>query len=87
MQMWTLARFLPFAVGHMIPEDNEYWENFLRLVEIMNIVFAHTIPVEECGYLECLISEHHTAFRELYPDVPVTMKMHSIVHMPRLILK
>lgn len=87
MQMWTLGRFLPFAIGHIVPEGNEHWENFLRLLEIMNIVFARRIPKEECGYLESLISDHHTCFKDLYPHVSVTMKMHSNVHMPRLILE
>ena len=87
MQMWTLARFLPFAIGHMVPEDDEYWENFLRLLEIMDIVFARRIPEEECGYLESLINDNHSCFKELYPSVTLTMKMHSIVHMPRLIME
>ena len=87
MQSWTLARFFPFAMGYLIPENNQYWENFLCLLEIMNIVFSRTVPKEECGYLECLISEHHHKFKVLYPEVSITMKMHSMVHLPRLILK
>ena len=59
MQMWTLGRFLPLAIGHVIPEESKHWENFLRLLDIMDILFACRIPVEECGYLESLISDHH----------------------------
>ena len=87
MQMWTLARFLPFAIGHLIPEGNENWENYLHLLEIMDIVFARRIPEEECGYLESLINDHHITFRALYPSASITMKMHSIIHMPRLIVQ
>ena len=87
MQMWTLARFLPFAIGHLILEGNENWENFLRLLEIMDIVFARRIPEKECGYLESLINDHHISFRVLYPSASITMKMHSIIHMPRLIVQ
>ena len=87
MQSWTMARFFPFVMGHLIPEGNKYWENFLCLLEIMNMVFARIFPKEECGYLECLIHEHHYHFKELYPDVSITMKMHSMVHLPRLILE
>ena len=68
MQMWTLGRYLPFAIGHLIPEDNEYWENYLRLLEIIDIVFARKVPMDECGYLESLIRDHHTSFKELYPE-------------------
>ena len=85
--MWTLGRFLPLVIGHIIPEGDEYWENFLRLLDIMDILFARTILSEDCGYLEALINDHHSAFKGLYPDVNITMKMHSMIHMPRLILE
>ena len=85
--MWTMGRFFPFAVGHKVPKDNENWENFLRLLEIMDYVFARRIKVEDIGYLESLISDHHSTFRSLYPDVPITMKGHSMIHIPRLILQ
>ena len=87
MQMWALARFLPLAIGHLIPEGDAHWENFLLLLDITDILFARPIAKEACGYLESLISDHHSCFRELYPHASVTMKMHSMIHMPRLILE
>ena len=44
MQMWTLARFLPWAVGYLIDTADEYWFNFLCLVEIADILFSKKIP-------------------------------------------
>ena len=76
-----------FLAGYLIPEGDEHWENFLRLLYIMNILFARTILSEDCGYLEALINDHHIAFKDLYPVVSITMKMHSMIHMPRLILQ
>ena len=87
MQMWTLGRFLPLSIGHMVPENDKHWENFLCLLEIMDIIFSRRVPKSECGYLEALISDHHSTFKELYPSVSITMKLHSMIHMPRLILK
>ena len=87
MQMWTLARFLPLIIGHLIPEHDEHWENFLCLLDIMDILFAHNVASDVCGYLEVLISEHHATFLDLYPHASITMKMHSLIHMPRLILE
>ena len=84
MQMWTFARFLPVIIVHKIPEDDEHWQNFLCLLDI---VFAQKITVETCGYLESLISDHHSCFKELYPHASLIMKMHSMVHLPRLILE
>lgn len=85
-QMWTLARFLPLAIGHLVPETDPHWQNFLRLLEIMDILFSRTVSKEDCGYLESMISDHHTAFSQLYQQ-PITPKMHSMIHMPRLILE
>lgn len=86
MQMWTMGRFLPLVIGHKIPKGNEHWQNFLHLLNIMYILFSRRIP-EEGGYLEVLIHDHHCSFIELYPDSSITMKMHSMVHMTRLILQ
>jgi len=87
MQMWTLARFLLFTIGYKIPQDNKHWNNFLTLLEIMNTVFSQAIPEHRCAYLEWLIEERHTNFKQLYPSTSITMKMHSMIHMPCLILK
>lgn len=87
LQMWTLGRFLPLAIGHLITEGDEYWENFLGLLHIMDILFARHVTEDACAYLEVLISDHHSTFRELYPGTAITMKMHSMIHMPQLMLQ
>lgn len=87
MQMWTFARFLPLVIGHLIPEDDAHWINFLCLLDIMDILFACPVGAEAFGDLEALISDHHSTFKELYPHASITMKMHSIIHMPRLLLE
>ena len=85
--MWTASRFFPLVIGHLVEEDSENWKNFLLLLEIMDILFSRQIPKEECGYLESLISDHHSKFKELYPGASITMKIHSMIHMPRLIIE
>lgn len=87
MQMWTLGRFLPLVIGQLIPEEDENWENFLCLRDIMDIIFAYPVHRSACGELEALISDHHSSFVELYSHIQITMKMHSIIHTPRLLLK
>ena len=85
--MWTLARFLPLSVGHLVPEDDQHWENFLCLLDIMDILFARPVTPDACALAEVLISDHHLRFKELYPQTPITLKMHSMIHMPRLMLE
>lgn len=71
--------FGPLVIGHMIPQDDENWENFLCLLDIMDVLFAHHVVADACGYLEVLVSDHHSTFLELYQHVQDTMKMH--IHM------
>ena len=85
MQMWTLGRFLPLAIGHLIPQDDEHWDNFF--LDIMDILFARPVTPDACALAEVLISDHHYKFQELYPHASITLKMHSMIHMPRLMLE
>ena len=83
----TDVDILPLAIGHLISKDNEYWINYLRLLNIMDILFSPRVSKEDCSYLEALIYEHHYTLKLLYPHIHITPKLHYIVHMPRLILK
>ena len=65
-----------------MPEGNVYWKNFLRLLDILDIVLAPKITPGHISFLRELIEEHHKAFRELYPHRPLTPKMHYMVHIP-----
>ena len=85
--MWTLGRFLPLVVGHLVPEDNEMWLNYLRLLNIMNILFAPMVTKEDCVFLESLISDHHHTLKFLFPDLRITPKLHYLIHTPRLMLQ
>ena len=87
MQMWTLGRFLPLVIGHLVPEDDQYWDNFLCLLDVMDILFARPVTPDACALAEVLISDHHSNFKDLYPHVSITLKMHSMIHMPRLMLE
>ena len=84
MQMWTLGRFLPLLVGHLVEDDDDHWLNFLCLLDIMDILFARPVTADACALAEVLISDHHSSFMQLYPHLSITLKMHSMIHMPRL---
>ena len=84
-QMWTLARFLPFLLGHKIPEDDAYWENFLLLLSIIDIIMAPVVSQDEIAYLRSIIEQHHSGFKGLYPSCSITPKFHYMVHYPEFI--
>ena len=46
-----------------MPEEDPHWENFLRLLDIVDIVLAPKNVPGQIGELKELIEEHHSAFR------------------------
>lgn len=86
-QMWCLARLLPLMIGKEISVSDDYWSNYLVLLEILDYVFAPTLTCEAVSHLKMLIEDHHKTFKDLYPTSPIIPKMHYIVHYPELILR
>lgn len=86
-QMWLLGRILPILVGEMVDVGDEKWENFLQLMEIVDLLFAPLSNQDDVAYLARVIEEHHLEFARLYPSSSVISKMHFMVHMPRLMLR
>lgn len=86
-QMWCLARNLPLMIGQLIPENEPHWDSFLLHLTIIDYVFAPVTSADIADYLRQLIHEHHTAFRELYPDASFIPKLHYIIHIPDWMLR
>ena len=81
-QAWCLGRFLPFLIGDLIDENDDYWENYLKLLRIMELIFAPVISDDKMDYLQVLIQDYMTNFVQLYPQRPLVPKMHYLIHMP-----
>ena len=86
-QMLMLAKLLPLAIGDLIPDDDEFWACFLIMMEIMSYLFSPVLSEDHAAYLQVLILNHHSKFREIYPNESVIPKMHYMIHMPRLIIQ
>ena len=84
-RMWCLARLLPLMVGEFVPEDDKNWRLFLTLLTIIDYVFAPRTSQEVVSYLAVLIKDHHEEFKRLYPDSPITPKLHNMIHIPEWI--
>ena len=80
--MWCLGRYLPFLIGDLVPEGNPYWDCFVLLLEIMDLLFSPITSAHETVQLRLLIIIYHQTFQELYPHRSITPKMHYLVHYP-----
>jgi hypothetical protein len=69
-------------IGDRIPEDNEFYANFLLMLDIVNFTFAPFTSVEAAALLREKIRYHHENFRLLYPTDNFTPEMHYNVHIP-----
>ena len=82
-QMWCLARHLPLLIGDLIPEQDIYWQNLLRIEEIL---FAPVTSVPLAAYVRVLVQEHLQNFKKLYSH-NIIPKQHYMVHYPRQIVR
>ena len=86
-QMWCLGLHLPLIVGNLVPEDDEHWQHYCTLLQIVRIIFSPVINREQIPYLQVLIQEFLEKFKDLYPQCSIIPKMHYMVHMPRTMLQ
>jgi hypothetical protein len=85
-QAWCLAVNLPILIGQFVPSDDEHYYCFLTLLAILAICVATSVTAEDACLLATMTEDHHHRFCNLYPDQPVTPKMHYMVHLPSQLL-
>ena len=85
--MWCLGRFLPMIVKAKVPENDEKWQLYLKMLDITDIVFSPITSANQAAYLAQLIEEHHKEFKALYPNCSIIPKMHYIVHYPSVMIR
>ena len=83
-QKWCLFRLLPFAMAHRVPFNCEYWNVFLLLREISDIVMAHKAKKEELPLLNVLVYTFLNKLKDVFGGV-MTPKCHYLIHYARLI--
>jgi hypothetical protein len=55
--MLCFVRYLPAAIGHLVPANNKVWAFYLLPRQIMDTVFAPSIVKGETKFLEVFICE------------------------------
>ena len=85
--MWCLSRLLPLLIGDLVPEHDECWQNFLRLLKIEELVFSPVTSTCLAAFLQVLIEEYLLEFRRIHPDRQMIPKQHYMVHYPRFLVR
>ena len=84
-QMSTLFHCLPLIIGESFKSDDNHYLNFLRLVNIINLVLAFIYDNKTISDLTNLIEIYLKTFKQLYPTTSFTPKMHYLIHFPNQI--
>ena len=63
-------------VGAKVPENDEKWQLYMKMLDITHIVFSPITSANQAAYLAQLIEEHHKEFKALYPHCSIIPKMH-----------
>jgi hypothetical protein len=86
-QMLVLFHNLPFILGFNLLNCNFYWQNFLRLLQIVNISLCFFYNDLTVISLQSLIYEYLFHFKKLHPEVEFTPKMHYMIHLPKQLVE
>jgi hypothetical protein len=84
-EMWCFTRYLPVAIGNLVHVDNHFWLMYLKLREIMDILFAPQIQSQELELLKIIICEYLEMRNSLFPTQSMKNKHHHLIHYLRLI--
>ncbi|XP_067216431.1 uncharacterized protein [Linepithema humile] len=82
-EMLFFARHFGLIIGDLVPEVEEIWQLYIRLVQILDIVTAPFVDTDLTMYLATLIAEHHELYCKLFSKT-LKPKHHNMVHYPRI---
>lgn len=83
-EILCFVRLFGIIVGDLVDEENQFWQLYLLLRQIMDIVLAKRLYKGAACQLKVLIEEHHKLFVSL-TGKSLTPKMHFFTHYPRVI--
>jgi len=89
VQIWALLRYLPLAIGDVVPHNDKHWLLLLHLSELVDMIFLPVFTPGMVNYLRDFIADHLHMFVDLYGNVDgvkLKPKHHLLVHLPSVIL-
>ncbi|KYN20118.1 hypothetical protein ALC57_07546 [Trachymyrmex cornetzi] len=82
-EMLFFIRHFGLMIGDLVPEGEEVWQLYIRLVQILDIVTAPFVDKDLTTYLATLIAEHHELYCKLFSKT-LKPKYHFMIHYPRI---
>ncbi|KAK2856690.1 hypothetical protein Q5P01_005425, partial [Channa striata] len=76
---------LPLMIGTKVPEQEQAWQLFMTLKDVVELVLSPTHTDESIGHLDSLIAKHRHRFNSVFPERKLIPKHHFVEHYPQLI--
>ena len=70
-------KYLPFCLHGYVANNNPFYLLLLQIISIVQICFAPVISEETVQELQNAIEAHLHMFKDLFPHVNITLKMHT----------
>jgi hypothetical protein len=89
VQCWALLRYLPLAIGDVVPQDDKHLLLLLHLSELVDMIFSPVFTTDMVSYLRDFIADHLDMFVTLYASVDsvkLKPKHLLLVHLRSVIL-
>jgi hypothetical protein len=82
-QAWCLVRLFPLMIGTKIPRECEIWACVLKLLDVMELVFAYVHTMASISCLRITTTE----FLQMYTEIDGVMKpkFHYMIHYASMI--
>lgn len=84
-EMLSFFSYFGILVGDLVPENDECWQLYINLHQILHILLSRVISKNTVQHLTYLIEEHHTLYCRLFSDT-LKPKHHILLHYPNFIL-
>ena len=84
-EMLCLVRYCALMIGDLIPENDEVWQLYKYLRQMIDILISPRIVESDIKRLEKLIKLHNKLYIQLFG--PLKPKFHNLVHYPAVIQK
>jgi len=83
---WCLLRLFLLMVSSKVPVGDKYWQLFLELKEIVELVFAPHLAVGHVLMLQVKVHDHLQLFHELFPGKLLKPKQNFMLHYAKAML-
>jgi len=85
-EMQSFVHFFPLLVGHLVPENDQYWLFLINFVELIDLLLLSKFNDSDISKLNTCIAYHNYKYVELFNDT-LKPKHHLLTHYCNIIRK